>query len=185
MEEPKQFCVYAVSRMEACVSKLEDNFLLQDSVHRKPVLYYRVDRNELIIDRRSIAEEAWYRARFVKFRSPDLARFLLRFNEKRSPEKVEESRKDLEISEREAKRTLYDIFKEEKRNLQETPKKPYKNRIRQYRHYLDPDCLGQQCTHIFVGHTSFASLDDALDALYKAWKDPKNDWDKPEKKKLY
>lgn len=167
-----KFCVYAADSHEAYIAKLEEKVILHDAVYFKPVRYYEIDRNALVEDKRPLAEQALINARFVKHFAPDLSSFLLSWAEKDFPEREDEARKDLKKAEEKAKKPLYVLYKEAKRALKENPKKPYKPRIKMSKEYLYPN-------YHRTGRVFFNTLDDALDALYNAWKDLNKDWDEP------
>lgn len=180
MEKTKKFCVYAADSHEAYIAQLEETVLPeetvleQDGICFKAVRFYEIDRNELVVDRRTVAEEAFIRARMTKHFFPELSQFLLKMAEKyNSPDKVEKRREALRKSEAEAKKTLYEIYKEKRRKLEQEPRKPYAPEP--YDTYLYPNANHR------VGRVFFASLDEAFGALYNAWKDLKRDWDKPGK----
>lgn len=174
MEEPKKFCVYAADNRNAYIAQLEERILLQDGIKFRAVRYYEIDRNALVEDMRPLAKQALINARFRKYSIPELSRFLLEYAEKDDfPDEVEKERISLRTAEAEAKRSLYSLYKEAKRELKEKPKKPYRARIKTSKKLIEPE---NHC--IREGRVFFASLDETLNALYHAWKDLKNDWDK-------
>ena len=103
MEETKKFCVYAADDHEAYIVRLDE-----------PERYYEINRNQLVEDRRPLAEQAMINAKYRKYLGPELNEFLLEWAEKDYPERVDKARASLEKAKEVAKRTLCDLFIEEK-----------------------------------------------------------------------